>query len=317
MSTSVSVTTTYAGEFAKKYVSQALLSAPTIANGLITVKPNVKYKEVLKRVNLGSLLTNATCDFTDTGSIALVERILTPKELQVNQIVCKNSFSSDWEAMEMGLSAYDSLPPSFADFILAEYVAKVAAETEVSIWRGAAGTSGQFDGFATLLAADAALPTANEVAGTTVTAANVIAELGKIVDAVPATLYGREDLYVYASQNIFKAYVRALGGFGTSGLGANGVDSKGTTWFNGGDLMFDGIKVVMIPGLAANTAICTYKENLYFGTGLLADSNVVKLIDTGDTLGDQNVRIVMRMTGGVQYSIVEDIVTYGISNSAN
>jgi hypothetical protein len=73
----------------------------------------------------------------------------------------------------------------------------------------------------------------------------------------------------------------------------------------------------MIPGLAANTAIATYKENLYFGTGLVSDHNVVKLIDTAETLGDQNVRIVMRMTGGVQYSIVEDIVTYGISNSAN
>jgi len=317
MATTVSITTSYAGEFAKKYVSQALLSAPTIANGLITVKPNVKYKEVLKRVNLGSLLTNATCDFTDTGSITLVERVLTPKELQVNQIVCKNSFQSDWEAMEMGLSAYDALPPSFADFILAEYVAKVAAEMEVSIWRGVTGTTGQFDGFTTLLTADAALPAANEVTGTTVTAENVIVELGKIVDAIPSTLYGREDLYIYASQNIFKAYVRALGGFGTSGLGANGVENKGTTWFNGGDLVFDGVKIVMIPGLAANVAIATYKENLYFGTGLISDHNEVRLIDTAETLGDQNVRIVMRMTGGVQYSIVEDIVTYGITNAAN
>jgi len=63
--------------------------------------------------------------------------------------------------------------------------------------------------------------------------------------------------------------------------------------------------------------ICTYKENLYFGTGLLSDHNEVKLIDMADIDGSQNVRIVMRFTAGVQYSVVEDIVTYGITNSAN
>jgi hypothetical protein len=315
MSTSVSITTTYAGEFARKYVAQALLSAPTIANGLVTVKPNVKYKEVLKRVNTGSLLANATCDFTSAGTITLTERILEPKELQVNQVLCKKDFRSDWEAIEMGLSAYDTLPPTFADFIIAEYVAKVAAENEINIWRGVEG-AGAFNGIMTRLTADATLPVANEIAGTTVTAANVIDEIGKIFNAIPNTLYGREDLYIGLSTNMYKAYVLALGGFAANGVGANGFDNKGVNQVLQ-DLSFAGVKVVLLPALANNTAICTYVENLYFGTGLISDHNEVKLIDTGDTLGDQNVRLVMRLTGGVQYAIVEDIITYGITNSAN
>jgi hypothetical protein len=36
-----------------------------------------------------------------------------------------------------------------------------------------------------------------------------------------------------------------------------------------------------------------------------------------DIDGSQNVRVVMRFTAGVQYGIVDDIVTYGITNSAN
>jgi hypothetical protein len=315
MATSVSITTTYAGEFARKYVAQALLSAPTIANGLVTVKPNVKYKEVLKRVNTGSLLANATCDFTSAGTITLTERILEPKELQVNQVLCKKDFRSDWEAIEMGLSAYDTLPPTFADFIIAEYVAKVAAENEINIWRGVEG-AGAFNGIMTRLAADATLPVANEIAGTTVTAANVIDEIGKIFNAIPNTLYGREDLYIGLSTNMYKAYVLALGGFAANGVGANGFDNKGVNQVLQ-DLSFAGVKVVLLPALANNTAICTYVENLYFGTGLISDHNEVKLIDTGDTLGDQNVRLVMRLTGGVQYAIVEDIITYGIVNTAN
>jgi hypothetical protein len=217
----------------------------------------------------------------------------------------------------MGYSAFDSMPPSFADYILSHVAAKVAEKTEQNIWKGVTANAGEFNGFATLLALDAALPTAQEVAGTTVTAANVVAELGKIVDAIPASLYGKEDLHIYVSQNIARAYVRALGGFGASGLGANGTNNMGTQWWNNGSLSFDGVKIFVANGMAANTAIAAQKSNLFFGTGLLNDLNEVKLIDMADLDGSQNVRVVARFTAGVQYAIVEDIVTYGITNSAN
>ena len=317
MATTTSITTTYAGEFAGKYISAALLSASTIENGGIEVKPNVKYKEVIKKLATDAIVKNATCDFDATSTVTLTERILQPEEFQVNLQLCKSDFKSDWEAVQMGYSAFDSLPPSFADYILSHVAAKVAEKTEQNIWRGVNSNAGEFAGFATLLAADAALPTAQEVAGTTVTAANVIAELGKIVDALPAALYGKEDLHIYVSQNIAKAYVRALGGFGASGLGANGTNTMGTQWWNNGSLTFDGVKIFVCNGMAANTAIAAEKSNLYFGTGLLNDLNTVKLIDMADLDGSENVRVVARFTAGVQYGNVQDIVTYGITNSAN
>lgn len=317
MATTTSVTTTYAGEFAGKYIGAALLAGNTIAQGGITVLPNVKYQQVLKRLDLGSLTADGTCDFSPTSTVTLTERIITPKELQVNLELCKKDYRSDWEAVQMGFSAHDNLPPSFADYIFARVAAKVAEKTEQDIWRGVAG-AGAFNGFATIVATDADLPAAQEVAGDTVTSSNVITELGKIADAIPSTLYGRDDMYIYVSQNIAKAYVRALGGFGASGLGANGVNAQGTMWYQGmPELNFDGIKLFVANGLASNTAIATIKENLYFGTGLLADHNEVKLLDMADLDGSQNVRLVMRYTAGVQYGIIEDVVTYGITNSAN
>jgi hypothetical protein len=63
--------------------------------------------------------------------------------------------------------------------------------------------------------------------------------------------------------------------------------------------------------------IATTKENLVFGTGLMNDAQEVKLLDMADVDGSQNVRIVMRMTAGVQYGVVEDIVTYNVTNSVN
>ena len=317
MATTTSITTTYAGEFAGKYISAALLSASTIENGGIEVKPNVKYKEVIKKIATDAIVKDASCDFTATSTVTLTEKILQPDFFQVNLQLCKSDFRSDWEAIEMGYSAFDTLPPSFADFLIGHVVAKVAEKTEQNIWRGATANSGEFDGIMTKLIADAALPTANEVAGTTVTASNVVAELGKIVDAIPAALYGKEDLYLYVSQNIARAYVRALGGFGASGLGANGTNAQGTQWFNNGSLSFDGVKIFVANGLASNTAIAAQKSNLYFGTGLLNDQNEVKLIDMADIDGSQNVRGVVRFSAGVQYGVVEEIVTYGITNSAN
>ncbi len=306
----------YAGEFAGKYIAAALLSAPTLDKGGITVMPNVKFKSVIKRLSTDGIIKNATCDFDPTSTITLTERVLQPESFQVNLLLCKQPLRSDWEAVQMGYSAFDAMPKNFSDFLIAHAAEKVAAAMETTIWRGANATAGEFDGIMTQLTTDANLPSAQEVAGTTVTAANVITELGKIVDACPAALYGKEDLNLYVSQNIYRAYVRALGGFAAAGVGANGYENRGTNQ-QLGDVFFDGVRIFVANGLASNTALLTQKSNLYFATGLLNDMNEVRVIDTAETLGDDNVRIIMRFTADAKYGFASDVVTYGIVNSAN
>jgi len=307
MATTTSVTTTYAGEYAGKFVSAALLSADTIEGGGVTIKPNVKFKEVLKTINLDAITKDATCDFSDTSTLTLAESVLEVKQLQVNLELCKSDFEDDYMAIEMGYSAFDSLPASFADYLIGYVASKVAAKNESNIWQGSSATTGEFDGFTTLAAANADVI---DVTGTTITAANVITELGKVVDAIPAALYGKEDLYIYVSQHIARSYVRALGGFGASGLGANGVNNAGTTWYNGGDLAFDGVKLFVASGLPTNDMIAAQKSNLFFGTSLLADWQEVKLLDMSDLDGSKNVRVIMRMAAGCQIGIGADVVYY-------
>tara|TARA_R110002020_G_scaffold414507_2_gene623984 strand:- start:2252 stop:3211 length:960 start_codon:yes stop_codon:yes gene_type:complete len=318
MATTTSITTTYAGEFAGKYISAALLSGVTLDKGGIEIKPNVKFKEVIKKLATDSnVIKDATCDFTDTAAITLTERILQPEEFQVNLELCKKDFRSDWEAVSMGYSAFDNLPPKFSDYLIGHVSGLVAEKTENNIWSGANANAGEFDGFTTLLAADGDVV---DVAAATVTSSNVIAQLGAIVDAIPSALYGKEDLFIYVSQNIARAYVRALGGFGilqnaagsenVSDIGANGVGGQGTMWWQNGALSFDGVKLFVANGLADNRAVAAQKSNLFFGTGLLSDHNEVKVIDMADLDGSQNVRVVMRFTSGVQYGIGSEIVLY-------
>jgi len=311
MATTTSITTTYAGEFAGKYVSAMLLSGNTIANGLIEVKPNIKFKEVLKRLEIDSIVANASCDFSDTSTVTLTEKIIEPKSLQVNLELCKTPFQSDWEAVSMGFSAHDNLPKNFSDFFIGQLSAKIAAKTELDIWGGTAG-AGSFDGYQTLLLADAGHTGSKKIVGAAVTPANVLEALGDVVDAIPEQLLQDEGLYVYVANNVFRSYKRALGGFQSQGTGANGVNGQG----NNQDInvtMFDGIKVVAVNGLPSNRMIATTKSNLFFGTGLLADHNEIKVLDMADIDGSQNVRFIARYTAAVQYAVVEDIVSYGLA----
>lgn len=310
MSTTVNITTSYQGKAAAEYISAALLAGNTIAQGGIDVRPNVRFKEVLRRIDLSSIVSDASCDFTPSGQLDLTERVLEVKALQVNLILCKDDFLQSWEAAEMMPSAYADLPSNFTDFVISRIIGTVAEKTEQDLWAGASA-SGAFEGFLSKLTTGSA-SLAGNITGTTITAANVIDELGKVVDAINPELYGRDSLHIYVPQNVARAYVRALGGFGANGLGGSGTAAMGTQWYNNGSLSFDGVKIFVANGLSSNTMVATIKENLVFGTSLLDDHQEVRLIDTSETLGDRNLRFVMRYYAGVQIAVLEDCVAYGL-----
>jgi len=313
LATTVTVTSTYAGEFAGEYIAAALLSASTIDDGGLTVKANISYKEVIKKLATGALVTAAGCDFTPTSTVTLTERIIEPKELQVNLQLCKKSFVDDWESQSMGYGLGQTLPPKFSDFMIAHVAAEVAQNTELCIWQGnvAASSNNSFDGFEKIiLAAASSIPAAQKITKTTLTASNIIAELSKVVDAIPGSLYGKEDLFIYIGSKAAKFYVQALGGFAAAGLGANGVNNMGTQWWNNGSLSVNGVKIFVCPGMSDNKMYAAQRSNLYFGTGLLNDTNQVKVLDMADLDGSDNVRMIMRFTSGVQFGIAEDLVQY-------
>ena len=310
MATTTSITSTYAGEFAGKYISAALLSGVTLDQGNIEIKPNVKFKEVIKKVATDSnVIKDGTCDFTDTATVTLTERILQPEEFQVNLELCKKDFRSDWEAIQMGYSSFDNLPPKFSDFLISHVAGLVAEKTEQNIWAGVNGNAGEFDGLTVLMAADSDVVDASNGSETSFTSSNIATVLGNVVDGIPNAVYGKEDLNIYVPPVAYQAYIRSLGGFGASGLGAAGTDNKGSQWYNMGNaLSFEGIKVINTPGMPSDHIVAGQKSNIYFGTGLLSDHNEVKVLDMADLDGSQNVRVVMRFTAGVQYGIGSELV---------
>ncbi len=310
-----SLSTSYVGEYKDKMIASALLSGKTLDNGGLTVYPNVAYKEVIKKIALGNdLMVGASCNYTDAGTVTISERVLEVKEFQINKTECKSTFAQDWTSAQMGYSVPNYvLPKSYADFISQQYIAKIAANVESMIWQGAAGANA-FNGFTTDWAANASsLAGGAVVTGTTVTAANVVDEIGKVVDNVSANnsaLLDKEDLHIYVSNHIYQMYVRSLGGFGAAGLGANGFDGKGNNQNLGEALLFDGIKIFRAPGMPTNDMAAAQKSNLFFGCGIEGDLSDIALIDTSSTLGDQNVRFVARFKAGIQTGLLEEVTYY-------
>jgi hypothetical protein len=312
--------TTYAGEAASGYIAAALLSAATLDNKYVTIMPNVKYKSVIQKLDVAGIVQDASCDFTTSGSVTISEQVLTPKELQVNLLLCKQEFVASWNAMQLGFSAFDEIPKSFNDFLVSYVGGKVAEATETAIWQGTA-TNGSFIGFQTALSASVAaggasavLPArvtggSSAIISGSITSTNVIATLASVVETIPNTVYGKQDLLLYVGTGVAKNYQQALAGGGASGLGANGFNNQ----LNVGEkpMNFNGIEIVMCPGLGASKIVAAQKSNLFFGTGLLSDYNEVKVIDMSNIDGSQNYRIVMRYTAGTQFGIGSDIVYYG------
>jgi len=274
---------TYAGLWSGKYVAAALLSGETLSKELITLHPNVAYKEVIRNWQNTVAIDNATCDYTDGSSVTLGEYVLTTVEKQVNLTLCKNNLRTTWESAQAGFSAFEKLPATFEEFLLAQVAAEVAQGVEVGIWKGSTFYTG---GMVKYLLDNSAIERA--FSGAT-TGSNVVARLQEALDYSPAALYGKEGYQYYVGPSTMKAYQAAL-----SAGNYNFQFYVGEKPMN-----FQGIPVTMCPGLNDYDCVLGLKSDLHFGTGLLSDYNEVKVIDMSDIDGSQNVRTIMRFTGGI------------------
>ena len=295
-----SVSSNYAGEAAAGYISAALLSNPTIANGELTVLNNVEYKANLRKITVagsaGNLMADSTCDFDDSGTVTYAERVLTPKKLDVNTHVCKQEFLQTWEGQNMTAGLNGTLPTSFTDYLIGQTAERISQEIQQSIWDGNGSNNGQFDGFKLLLAADSDV---NDVTGTTLTNGNIDEELIKVIDAIPTAVYGKEDLKIWLPTSAWRLYIQnqAIAGY------ANQYHMQSDF-----PLVFNGVKLAVAPGLADNTMVAGRTSNMFFGTD--GSTSEVRVLDMSDLDGSDNVRMIMRFNAGVNYAFGTDMVLY-------
>jgi hypothetical protein len=293
------ITSNYSGEHAGQYIAAALKSATSLE--YLNVLENVKFKRNITTVAGASLVGNASCDFNDAGTLTLTERILNPKELQINVDLCKKDLLADWQAAQMRAGAHNrDMSGDFTAFVMSYLSGTIADAVESSIWSGDEDAAGQFEGFLTAtsgyFATDGTVGTDSATAA--YTADNVIANLQSLVAAVPAQVYTKEDLYIYMNAKTYRFYISAISALSAFPFNHMGQYSP----------EFEGVKIAVCQGLPDNKMVAAQKSNLFFGTDLISDHSEIRMLDMSDLDGSDNLRVVAKFTGGVQHGIGADIV---------
>jgi hypothetical protein len=297
----------FTGSAAGFYISAALKEAKSLE--YLTMIENIKFKSNIQKQALSGVLADATCDFTDAGTLAMTEAVLEPKNLQVNLDLCKSTLLDSWEALQMRAGAGAPPPASFDDYVISYMAGVIADGTEGGIWTGTAAGAGSFQGFvgtggyllATGANADVTVVQVDNDGGaaTAYTAANIIANLQDLTAAIPAAVYVKEDLHIYMSPKTFRLYISAV-----STLGYINAYSMNKEY----DAVFEGVKIAVCPGMKDDAMVAAQKSNLFFGTDLLSDATRITILDMSALDGSDNMRLVCRYSAGVKQGIGADIV---------
>jgi hypothetical protein len=290
------------GRAAGFYISAALKASNSL--DYLTTLENIKYKMNVQALNQTvDSVVDATCDFSSVGTLALTEKVLEPKNLQVNIDLCKETILSSWESLQMKAGAGGNPSATFEDYVIS-YMGNIIAEaTENSIWSGT-NVAGQFNGFLGLvtgLLLPGPDPTVvqDAAAAAPYTAGNIISNLQSAVAAIPTQTLGKEDLHIYLSQRSYQYYIGAVSTLGyVNAYNMNGDYVP----------MFEGYKLAVCNGMEENQMVVAQKSNLFFGTDLLSDSTRISLMDMSALDGSNNLRMVCRYSAGVQTGTGADIV---------
>ena len=121
----------FKGTDAGFYISAALKQAKSLE--YLTVMENIKYKQNIQKMNGSALIVDNTCDFTSAGNLALTEATLSPKSLQINLDICKETLLSSWTSLNMRAGRDAGAPVTFEDYVISYMGELIADATETSI----------------------------------------------------------------------------------------------------------------------------------------------------------------------------------------
>ncbi len=297
MANPVLLNNSYAGQLAGEIVAKALLS--NVSTQYVTMKPNVPYKSVVRKIDDTVTFAAGTCDFTPTGTINLSERVLTLEEFQVQREICKRELFADWSTADVMSGRVST---QIQDAIIERLVGGIAAANENVMWNGVNATAGQYDGFLTLIKAGGS--GAVSAGSGALDSTNIIATIWDIINTAPSAVKGAaEKPILYMGQAAWEAYMQAQ-------------IAAGNGWYlTGGPEVskrFVGMyEIAVCPGMAANNIVFAQKSNLMLGTWIENQMNEVFILDMQNLDGSQNVRYGARFYLGAQIAVAEDITYWG------
>lgn len=285
-----------AGLVASEILMEAFFEAPTF--DLLYVNYLTKNKATVRKGQLDAILKPYNCTFTSQDNTLLVEPIvMIPVRCEVADEFCNSDFTDDYESYKLR-PGVENDEVTYTDFIVDIYKKSTSEQLEIAAWQAStAGSDGtilsEFEGY---LAKMLASSDTEQIDAAAVTATNVLAELDKIYDAIPYEIVDSPDLVIAVSNNIWGAAQKAW-----RSQGMNTSDMTATFAHNG-------IPLVKLPGLPANTASAFRKNNLMWASDVLQSEVFIK--NMFDVNLDNNTRFKLVTSLDVALGIESEIVIY-------
>lgn len=263
--------------------------------------PGIKSATKLASVTFGNILQASNCNFTaPTDSLDAVD--VDVCALSAMAQLCQFDLEQSFLALQMAQGSNgDFTVASFMSYYWNEMAMQIAESVEYIRWQGDT-TSGNetlalCDGYIKKLLADGGVV---DVANTTITSANVITEIVKVLNAAPATISRKKaDLRLYVSSNIANALELASA--------SGNTQTYITTPLA---LTFLGIKVVVAEGMPNDHMVMTLKSNLIYAFDGEGDGKALKAVNLNDTVAEPYLRTRANLKVGFAYVNPTEIVLY-------
>lgn len=294
--------TTFYGIDAEGFYKTVLTSG--VAKNEVTLLPGVKSKIKLASNNLGNILAAEDCSFSSAGEGTLAQKTMTVCDIKINLEYCATTFEQNYLSAQLraGSNSDQVMPDSYAQFVLASVAEKAASDIEKIMFKGDTGTSSYplslCDGLVKLALADSDVI---DVAATasTITSSNVITELNRVLNAVPAEIRALADFKIFVSQEIAFAYKQA-----------QAATTGGLFMVGDKDLNYLGFKLVPTSQLSAKQMFAFSAANVFFLTDLSSDFDAITIIPQRNISGARTERLVASLKFGINYMFGTEIVLY-------
>lgn len=293
--------TVFYGKDAEGFYAKALLTGKSKEE--FKLIPNVKSKIKLGQLNIGNILQDADCSFSSTGEGVLDQKAFEVCPVKINLEYCQRTFEVDYlsQLLRPGSNNDEIMPASVESFLLDQVALKVSADTEQLVWKGDTATASYplsiCDGLEKQLLADAAVI---DVAAGTLSASNIIAELGKVYDKIPQAIINEDDLRIFLSPAALRFYRQALAAASNEAYYMQAYS----------ELHFLNVKLAEAPGISTNKMVAARKSNLLLLTDLMSDFEEVQILPQKSVTGVPVVRMTGEFKFGVGYIYGSEIVFY-------
>lgn len=270
------VTTNFAGDVVQEIALLAAIQNEAVMGGHIFVSDDIRKQRSLPRMTVDQIIQDRQDTPTSVGTITSDERTLIPTDFMVYVEFNPNDFRDVWDFMQStNPFVFAELSTEVQSAVLEEVLMGtngVSPYMGKNIWQGdTAGSApdNKFDGVRKTAQGDSDVV---DVVGTTLTAANIIAEIQKTFDATPVVVRDNPSYKIIVSSKTVDLYFDALIALANKGPAPNQIT----------DMNYKGRPLVGLFGMPDDVMIATIASadrgsNIWLGLGWQPDFNTIKI----------------------------------------